>query len=193
MASKRAQRIKDEIPILSVLIDYGYQVHPQGGDREQQFPCDLHGDGHDGKPSARVYPSSASFFCFACAKTYDAISLVQTKEGVGYSEACRKLEGKYNLSAWAGRELEHLPKEIRSFGVVTTTFAEDQHRVDRLLTNFTQDKSLSMQDTLAFWEALDKIVWLVEEDGWTENAGQVALKKLRERAMAKEKEMLWKG
>jgi len=193
VASKRAQRIKDEISILSVLIDYGYQVHPEGGDREQQFQCDLHGDGHDGKPSARVYPASASFFCFACAKTYDAISLVQIKEGIGYSAACRRLERKYNLPVWANREIEELPQEIRSFGVVPISFVEDQHRVDRLLTNFTNEKSLSMQDTLAFWEAFDKIVWLVSEGGWPETTGQAALQKLRLRAMEKEKEVLWKG
>lgn len=62
-AKKRADRIRAEISIVKVLSDLGYHIHPDGGDREQQFPCDLHGDGSDSKPSARVYPSSNSWYC----------------------------------------------------------------------------------------------------------------------------------
>lgn len=193
MASKRAQRIKDEISILSVLLDYGYQVHPEGGDREQQFPCDLHGDGHDGKPSARVYPSSASFFCFACGKSYDAIALVMTKDGVSFSQACRKLEQKYGLPAWATRAEDELPAPTATFGVINTSYSDERHRVERLLVNLTQEKNLSMQDTLALWEAFDKIDWLVSEGGWSEDTGRIALSKLRVKSMEKEKAALWKG
>lgn len=61
---KRADRIRAEIPIQRVLADYGYNIDG-GYDGEQQFSCDLHGDGRDNKPSGRVYPSSGSWYCVA--------------------------------------------------------------------------------------------------------------------------------
>ena len=76
----RAQRIKELIPIEQVLSDYGYAVHSDLGEREQQFSCDLHGDGSDNRPSARVYPETSSWYCFACSKARDAIATAQEKE-----------------------------------------------------------------------------------------------------------------
>lgn len=64
-AKQRADRIRADVRIIQILSDYGYNVNPDGGDREQQFSCDLHGDGSDSKPSARAYPSSNSWFCVA--------------------------------------------------------------------------------------------------------------------------------
>ena len=52
---ERIARIREEIPIATVLAHYGYRVRDDGGEREQQFPCDLHGDGQDNTPSARAY------------------------------------------------------------------------------------------------------------------------------------------
>lgn len=66
-AKQRADRIRSEVPIIRVLADYGYHVNPDGEDREQQFSCDLHGSGQDRKPSARVYPSTNSWYCVSQA------------------------------------------------------------------------------------------------------------------------------
>ena len=57
--SKRAKRIQDSISIEKVLQDLGYPVRG-GGMREEQFPCDLHGDGHDGAYSACLLYTSPS-------------------------------------------------------------------------------------------------------------------------------------
>ncbi len=105
-AKESADRIRSEVPIVEVLYEYGYQVHPDGGDREQQFSCDLHGDGADTKPSARVYPDSSSFHCFACGRSRDAITLVREKENVSFWGAVKWLEAKYNLEPlpWSGPE-----------------------------------------------------------------------------------------
>lgn len=62
-ARARADRIREKIPIVQLLEDFGYGVRASGGDREQQFSCNLHGDGQDNKPSARVYPDSDSWYC----------------------------------------------------------------------------------------------------------------------------------
>jgi DNA primase len=97
-ARQAADRIREEIPLLHVLSDYGYEVYLDGGDHEQQFSCDLHGDGRDSKPSARLYPDNNQFFCFACGRSRDSIALVQEKEGVRFWDAVRLLEKKYGLA-----------------------------------------------------------------------------------------------
>lgn len=63
-AADAAARINQHVSIENILAAYGYRVRPGGG-REQQFSCDLHGDGRDGRPSARVYPDSNSWYCVA--------------------------------------------------------------------------------------------------------------------------------
>jgi len=105
-AVKRADRIREMIPIVQVLADYGYDVRADGGDREQQFPCNLHGDGFDLKPSARVYPDSQSWYCFGCDLSRDAIATVRGNEGLSFWEAVRKLEQVYELPPlpWADEE-----------------------------------------------------------------------------------------
>ena len=62
---RRVARIRKAISLARVLEDYGYEVRAYDSDREQQFSCDLHGDGMDNTPSARVYPDNW-FYCFGC-------------------------------------------------------------------------------------------------------------------------------
>ena len=84
-AKQRADRIRDTVDIVDVLAHYGFRVRPDGGHREQQFSCDLHGTGQDQKPSARVYPHSHSWYCVS----KDA--LILTDKGwrlLGESEDC---------------------------------------------------------------------------------------------------------
>lgn len=66
-AKAAADRIRELVPILEVLVTYNYRVRADGGEREQQFQCDLHGTGKDNKPSARVYPESNSWYCVSIA------------------------------------------------------------------------------------------------------------------------------
>ena len=96
--NERSERIKEKISIFSVLHSYNYDV--VDSPREQQFRCNLHGDGSDNSPSARAYPDSNSWYCFACGKTRDAISTVMEIEGVSFNQACKALETKYDLPVW---------------------------------------------------------------------------------------------
>jgi intein/homing endonuclease len=99
-AKQRADRIRQDIDIVQVLADYGYKVNPGGGDREQQFSCDLHGDGSDSKPSARVYPSSNSWYCVSVHER------VLTEQGW---VKLRHLERLANLSVLDGEANWHNP------------------------------------------------------------------------------------
>ena len=159
-AKVAANRIRDEVPILDVLVDYGYAVHPDGGDREQQFSCDLHGDGSDSKPSARVYPDSASFYCFACGRTRDAITLVQEKEGIGFWQAVRALEKRYGLAPmkWVREEKEASATDQVSSALevkvpVDTVF----QRTEMFLLSMCREKSAEPWQMVALWEAYDQV------------------------------------
>ena len=62
---KRLEQINSKVTITQVLFDYGYRIHMGGEFQEQQFQCDLHGDGRDGTPSARMYPATNSWYCIS--------------------------------------------------------------------------------------------------------------------------------
>lgn len=97
-SKKRADRIRSEVSISDLLHDLGYRVHADPGGRQQQYACDLHGDGSDGKPSARVYPGSNSTYCFACGRARDPIQFVREKVGKDFFQALHYLEDKYGLA-----------------------------------------------------------------------------------------------
>ena len=169
-AKEVADRIRAEIPIVDVLYEYGYAVHPDGGDREQQFSCDLHGDGADTKPSARVYPDSASFHCFACGRSRDAITLVQEKDGVSFWEAVKGLESKYGLEPlpWSGppepeKDLA-LVKVSEALSSENAVSAEDTlARAARLIDAVCRERGVRPDEGAALWEAHDKVAYLLGE------------------------------
>ena len=204
-ARRRAQRIQKTIPILRVLSDLGYQVREDGGDREQQFPCDIHGDGRDGIFSARVYPDSASWYCWACGSTRDAIQTIREKMDLSFWGAVYYLERKYNLPpmpedpddpGWV--EPPSIEAEIGTT-LREGSFEQDAGRLRQSLDNLTHDRDLPMEVTAAFWEAFDKVVWFTtstkvpDPQRWPENKGRRALARLQSRLGARVQEEMCKG
>lgn len=148
---KRSERIKEKVSIFSVLHSYNYDV--VDSPREQQFRCNLHGDGSDNSPSARAYPDSNSWYCFACGKTRDAISTVMEIEGVRFSQACKALEVKYDLPVWVYSKAsseDHFKDEpvVDSLSIITT-------RTERLLRSKTKD--IDLDNSLRLWEAFNML------------------------------------
>lgn len=183
---QRVERIQSRIDIIDVLAHYGYRVQVGGGDREQQFPCDLHGDGQDNTPSARAYGDS--FYCWACGKKRDAVDLVQIKEHVSFAQACRVLEQRYNLPALPFVDYQYEPvpdlrKEVHDNLTREVSFEQWAARLDGLLLPLTHDRVLSMEQTLGFWESLDKVRRLVFREELTERKGCAALDLLRTRIL----------
>jgi hypothetical protein len=189
-ARARADRIRESIPIVQVLEDYGYRVRGDGGEREQQFSCNLHGTGWDTKPSARVYPESNSWYCFACDVSRDAIGTVQANEGLEFWGAIKWLEGKYKLPPmkWEG------PTEVSTLDSVAAslrydkTFDDDRERLTARLNRLTTDRDLTLPVLLSFWEAHDKVVFQVKGPKgrggpWSEKQGRVVIAKLQERLL----------
>lgn len=169
-ARARADRIRKAIPITSVLASYGYAVH-EGQDRQQQFSCDLHGDGQDSKPSARVYPETQQWYCFACATSRDAIQTVREKENLDFRGACDVLESRFKLPPlpWTSEDGEE-PEGGRGgtsedlFFIPPPTAQEGKERVRKLLLGITQEKALALKDTLLLWEEFDRLCSFLEKD-----------------------------
>ncbi len=187
---RRRDRINEDVMITQVLSHYGYNVHPELV--EQQFPCDMHGDGHDSKPSGRVYPQSNSFYCFACDVSRDPISTVMEKEGVEFVEAIKVLERRYKLPELPWEEedkrekpLEHRIGEMVQGGTNSNSFDNARKRVHSMLDAATEDRDLNKPKLLAYWEMYDRFCYEVEKKNWTEQVGRDAMDKLRQRIMNK--------
>jgi hypothetical protein len=114
---RRLARIKAEIDISQLLSDYGYKVFANGGDREQQFSCNLHGNGRDLKPSARVYGHSQSWYCVSINER------VLTNQGwVKLSDPQKVMRGEVldGNGSWA-LPSDYLPRPVREVLRVTTS------------------------------------------------------------------------
>lgn len=184
---KRLDRIRRVVQIEELLADYGYSVRSSGGHREQQFPCDLHGDGRDGKPSARVYPESQSWYCFACDKSRDAVETVRAKEGLSVGQALSFLEKKYGLPFLASdEEDESAPTAFESVASrldFRRSFGDELKMLVNALETATELRHLPMDTVLAYWEAIDKLVYQVREKIITERVAQAAVVKLYDKLL----------
>lgn len=194
-SKQRADRIREEIGIARLLSDLGYPVHPDAGDREQQFPCDLHGDGIDNKPSARVYPQSQSWYCFMCDKTRDAISTIREKKDMSFSEACAWLEKEYGLpplpwgdfvedeEAVAARNARNVRGAVDAILSPTVTFEEVRASTHRLLARRTAERDAPLSVMMACWEAFDAACYMVAGKHWTEAKGKDTLGRIVQRVI----------
>jgi len=192
-ARQRADRIREEIEIATVLADYGYQVHAGYGG-EEQFSCDLHGDGFDNKPSARVYPDSNSWYCFACDRTRDAIETVREKEGLDFWGALKSLEKRYGLGSMEYEDEEgderrgpstNISAVVEALIDPSSTFEDERKRTHRLLDGFTADHDIPLETVVRLWEAYDKVCYLAEKELIPEASAKEAIAKVRIRAMEK--------
>jgi hypothetical protein len=183
-ARRRADRIRADVPMARVLADYGYAVSPDGGDREQQFPCDLHGDGRDGKASGRLYPTSNSMYCFACGRARDAVSLAMEKEGLKFVDALDKIERRYGLPPLpddgTDDEDEGNPDDIAAIlAEKPVSFEEASARTDRFLRRVTAARTLPMAVTLRVWAEFDRARHGATNEGWADDRAAAAVESVR--------------
>lgn len=189
--TRRIAQINSKVSINQVLYDYGYRVHLGGEYQEQQFQCDLHGDGRDGKPSARSYPASNSFYCFACSKTRDIVETVRAKEGIEFMDALAFIETKYKLPSvpWEDDDTPWKDDGLGTNRLVgaalepPATFISDSAKLVAALKAITEDRLLPMLTVLAYWETLDKLGYQVAEGQIDKTNTQRILIKLYERLM----------
>lgn len=190
---KRLQRIKDAVPVEDVLSSYGYRIRTGAGGREQQFACDLHGDGLDQSMSARAYGDHT--YCFACSEARDHVDYVMIKEDLSFSQACTILEKRYGLPPlpWS----DELPDRGPSVEEQISSALDDadpdfdayKHRIERLLMNATHERDVkSVWEMMKLWGGFDKVVYLYDQGKLSEALACAALDKLRLRTMEAIKE-----
>lgn len=159
-SERRAERIKSEVPIEQVLNWYGYDVMVGGGSREQQFRCDLHGDGSDNKPSARCYPETNQWYCWACGRSRDAIQTVREKEGLAFIAALDRLEKQFHLPTLPWEEGDNVKVTDALEGAFTpkeTTFEDEKKRVSTLLRSMYKERTLALPIVLVLTEDFDHL------------------------------------
>jgi hypothetical protein len=186
-ARRRADRIREAVPLDGILASYGYDVVPEA-DREQQFPCDLHGDGADNKPSARFYPDSDSWYCFACSRSRDAITTVMEKEGVDFGRACSILEKRHGLPPlpWEGDDDDGQPAECSVVEDEERPGMEDAVRsVHRVIDTLVREREVGLDQSLRLWEAYDRVVVLAGDGSLDENTALRALARIQVSALHK--------
>lgn len=163
MLDKRtAKRLNqaNAVPISDVLNRLGYQVRSDGGHREQQFSCDLHGDSRDKMPSGRMYPETNSTYCFACGKSRRPIDYLKDKRGMKFYEALRALEQQYNLPfiPWEEGDLAASETEVEpTFEMAQESEAVDlAERCGRLLNVACRERSIDLDRVLRYSEVLER-------------------------------------
>lgn len=166
-AARRAKQINEMVPIIQVLADYGYRIHAGGEYQEQQFSCDLHGSGRDNKPSARAYPASNSWFCFACSKSRDVVETIRAKENLDFMDSLAFAESKYNLPSvpWEDDDAYHnddqTTRSLRQILDPAATFGSEHKKFISAMSSITENRLLPMDIVLSFWEASDKVSYQV--------------------------------
>lgn len=156
-SERRAVRIREEIRIDRVLAHYGFGVTPDI-DREQQFSCKLHGDGSDSRPSARCYPDNNAWYCWACARSRDAVQTLREIEGLGFHAALDKLERDYGLPSlpWEDGDREVAPADPVS-EILDAPYADPvRNRAERYLRALTQERSEPRAKVVKLWEVFDR-------------------------------------
>jgi DNA primase len=190
---ERAKRIRKEIPIVLLLNKYGYRVNPNGVDRDQQFSCDLHGDGKDSSPSARAYSNSNSWYCFACGISRDPVKTVQEKEGLSFADACTRIEILFGLPAlpWQDfKETEHETalSQVEAALKSPRSFPQELDRLSTFLLNLTSDKTFQDFQILQFWELLDAIAYASKAEGFDQEKGKKQLAGIKNKIISSIKE-----
>lgn len=180
-ARKRADRIRERVGIVQFLSDMGYAIQPHGGDREQQFSCDLHGDGSDSKPSARVYPSSNSWYCFACSKKRDSITTLMERKGLSFHQACDTIEQTYGLPPMPFEKEENEFDELATFEQNQQSFDTMKKRIDNLLKVQSVERAISLSQYLSLWEVYNMILFKVENGKLSEDNAVASLGKVKDK------------
>lgn len=88
----RALKVREHASVEGVLDLLGHPPQPDG---QLSCPSPTHPDRH---PSARVYADTRKVHCFGCGSTWDVIGLVQTVQGVSFSEAIAFLEQAFDIT-----------------------------------------------------------------------------------------------
>jgi hypothetical protein len=88
--------IVEKLDMATVMEEYGVEFkHSPHIASEVQFKCPFHGA--DNKPSARLYNTTKSCFCWVCRKAWDVVSFIMEQESMGYKQALHYIPNRYRV------------------------------------------------------------------------------------------------
>lgn len=88
--------VLEKVDLAELLLGYGVRfTYDPRGVEEVQFQCPFHGV--DKKPSARLYRSTQTCYCWFCGKRWDVISFIMDREKLHFLEALKFLIKKFNI------------------------------------------------------------------------------------------------
>ena len=97
---KDLRKLKDlvveNVNLADVMEQYGvhFTYSPKHAD-EVQYKCPFHGK--DNKPSARLYNTTESCWCFYCKKRWDVISFIEDKEKLSFINSIKYIINRYHV------------------------------------------------------------------------------------------------
>jgi hypothetical protein len=116
---RRADHVKGHVTIFDILSHFGIPLQTRSHG-EVTHPCPLHGDGRDGKASAKAYADSQKSFCWACGKARDIIAFTADHENLSFSEAVKYVERVFHVTPLHGYD----PQEMAEDGSDTVLMSE---------------------------------------------------------------------
>lgn len=181
------EHLQNKVSIADVLIKLGFREVQTGmGDREQQIPCPLHGDGNDNTYSGRIYPDSNTYHCFACGSTRDIIQSIRDAKDVTFWQAVRWVEATWNLPAFKADfvQQEGIKSRVKKGFAKAEDYEPMRDKVLHQLEMVTRNRRFDMLTTLKLWKVYDMVVWTVEQERCSKQAGVRSLQQVQEKLVS---------
>lgn len=178
---KRVEQIHHRVSAYELLRRNGIRLKQVSDSRAEQIRCPFHGS--DNKPSARVYPDSATrpshVWCYVCQKSWDVIGLQMEFGSLKFSQALTELERSYGI------ETPEMPKDLH--GKVETPPDESLVEFEKLYgvcerrLRYARDSYKALEDFKGYLSAstiLDRVSHQVGDRKMAPERGIVVLQQL---------------
>jgi len=109
---------------------------------------------------------------------------VRDKLGLTFTQALKWLEEKYGLPPMPFEDTDYqqrpsLVQKISQEIDPAKTYEDDRARFSVMLDNVTHERVMDLEDVASFWEALDKLTYLLSQGAIDESTARKALLKIR--------------
>lgn len=182
----RLETIRQRVTVFDVLRRNGVTLLQSGDDREEQIPCPFHGK--DSKPSARVYPPSddrpsGGAWCFVCQERWDVFALWKKfgDPDVSFGKIIWEIEQAYGIDAGPAPDvLSESPKQTKAAADTEQFKRKAKLTEDRLIWGREAYRKYpeGLIKFLLHGQAIDKVLWAVQNKRATLEQGTAVLDKL---------------
>lgn len=111
---KLKELVLEKLTLADIMLSYkvGFAFDPHLVD-EVQFKCPIHGK--DSKPSARLYNTTNTCYCWVCRKSWDVVSFVMDMEKMSFRHTLQYLIKKFNIDTSSILETPELSLPVHSY------------------------------------------------------------------------------